>query len=1032
MPTIQNQIAHLKEEIKTLRAARDLVGAEIVDPKITEKESAMQALVKTGGGSFIAGDVDTGGGTFVGRDQVLATLADGSVIIGGNAQGVIIITGDNNRVILDADQVSPEILLKMYYRTLALDCRRLPLGVVDPNFADPLSQDGVSLSDVYTDLHVVSPLSVAENAKDMRVFGLHLARGKEGERTELLEAVAEPQARLLALVGDPGSGKTTFTNYLTFLLADARVFDRQPELPASLQPLLPVRLVLRQAAKYLPSDSSHGSARLLWQAFFADVIDKIGRPAAEKLIPYLQTRLGQEGCLFLLDGLDEVPDADRRRKCLLEAVNDLAHGLSANSRVLLTARPYAYADPKWRLPNFQLLALAPFDEEQANRFIVRWYQAVRTVMGWDAATARERGARLAGGIQQKPYLADLASRPLLLTLMATLDSSWGKLPEDRADLYEESVKLLLLRWQRGREVRNDQGEPDWEPSISKAIGLGEEKIRAALEKLAYQTHLRQAGEQQRDGDSADIPRGDVLDVFCAMLPADFNADILVKYLETRSGLLMGRRENVYAFPHRSFQEYLAACHLAAVEQDVALKFRQLVYSDLTWWREVFLLGVGKKRLGGLGGAVGVVNILLPSEVEYARNLTSTDWQASTLAGQALLEMRLKERAPGEESFEAVTDRVRRWLLRIVEDGQLTPAQRLEAADTLGALGDPRFSEENFNLPVCLRGQPEPMLCFVHIPAGKFLMGSDKKDKEAYDVEKPAHTLDLAEFYMTRYPVTNAQYRLFVEADGYDTQAYWTPEGWAWRNGADNDLSGIKDKHVWEIYQNALNARPVEKRDHPYWWNHPQWGALSRPVVGLSWYESLAYCCWLNQQLTASAGQWLDRNNLDRSARAFWQGLADGRLIVALPTEAQWEKAARGGSPLLAGDGKGGEARRYPWGGEISPDHANYDDTGLKQTSPVGMFPRGGTPEGLLDMAGNTWEWTSSRWGKDPYTQEYKYPYKADDGREDLSGSHARVLRGGSWNNNSRFARCASRHGLTPTLFDSDLGFRIVVSLAISE
>ncbi|MDX9990886.1 MAG: SUMF1/EgtB/PvdO family nonheme iron enzyme [Anaerolineales bacterium] len=1007
MPNLQEQIETLRKKIAAYRALQEQ-GEDFAE-RIEALEAELHPLVETQGGAFVAGNVQTGGGAFVGRDQVLATLADGSVIIGGNAQGVIVITGDNNRVTLGADQVPPEALLKMYYRSLSLECRRLPLGVVDPNFADPLSQDGVSLSDVYTDLHVVSPLGNAEEEKDLRAFGLHLARGKEGERTKLLESIAEPQARLLTLVGDPGSGKTTFTNYLTFLLADSIVFERQPELPESLKTLLPVRLVLRQGAKFLPTDGSKGSARMLWQAFFAEISERIGQAAAAQLIPYLQNRLGKDGGLFLLDGLDEVPDADRRRKCLLEAVNDLACGMSAKSRVLLTARPYAYADPKWRLPGFQLLALAPFDEEQANRFIERWYQAVRTVMGWDVATARERGERLAGGIQQKPYLADLASRPLLLTLMATLDSSWGKLPEDRADLYEESVKLLLSRWQRGREVRNEQGQADWEPSISKALGLGEEKIRAALEKLAYQIHLRQAGDEKRDGDSADIPRGEVLDVFCAMLPEDFNADLLVRYLETRSGLLMGRRENVYAFPHRSFQEYLAACHLAAVEQDMALKLRQLVYSDLTWWREVFLLGVGKKRLGGLGGAVGLVQTLVPGEVAYAKNISETDWQASVLAGQALLEMRLKERAPAEESFETITDRLRRWLVRIVEDGLLTPAQRLEAADTLATLGDPRFDEKRLHLPVLLRGQPEPLLGFVKIPAGTFTMGSAKDDKDADDDddddEKPAHPVTMPEFYMARYPVTNAQYRHFIDADGYTTEKYWTPEGWAWRNGADYDLSSIKDDDVRKNYQNWLAKRPAEKRHQPYWWNDPQWGAPTRPVVGLCWYESMAYCNWLDERLCAI------------EPKLFAKGHA-----LRLPTEAEWEYAARG----LAG-------RKWAWGNDWQDDHANIDETGLKQTNPVGLFPQGRTPvTDLFDLTGNTWEWQHSRWGNDLYNPEYGYPYKIGDGRENSSGASLRILRGGSWNNDSWNARCAYRLRLFPDGFDLNLGFRCVVSLAISD
>ncbi|GAB4468302.1 MAG: SUMF1/EgtB/PvdO family nonheme iron enzyme [Anaerolineales bacterium] len=1028
MPTLRERIQALRRKLDAYRTLQEL-GEDHAE-EIRSLEAELQSLVQTDGGAFVAGNVSTGGGDFIGRDKILATLADGSVIIGGNAQGVVIVTGDHNRLTLAAEQVPPEVLLKMYYRSLALECRRLPLGVVDPNFVAPLSQDEVPLSDVYTDLHVVSPL--VEEAKDPRAFGLHLARGLGNDRAPLLESIAAPAARLLVLVGDAGSGKTTFTNYLTFLLADALALGQSAPLPDELKPLLPVRLVLRQAARYLPADGQKGSVRFLWQAFFAEVTERIGQPAAAQLIPYLQARLAERGGLFLLDGLDEVPEADRRRKCLLESVNELARSLPASSRVLLTARPYAYADPKWRLPNFQLLALAPFNEDQIERFVTRFYQAVRPVMGWDENTARQRSRNLAAGIQAKAYLADLASRPLLLTLMATLDSSWGKLPEDRADLYEESVKLLLARWQRGREIRNEKGEADWEPSISKALGLGEEKIRAALEKLAYQTHLRQAGEEKRDDDSADISRGEVLDVFCAMLPEDFNPDLLLRYLETRSGLLLGRRENVYAFPHRSFQEYLAACHLTAVEQDVAVKLRQLVYADPAWWREVFLLGVGKKRQGGLGGAVGIVQTLVPTEVEYAREVTEKDYLAAVLAGQALVELRLKERAPGEAAFQAVAGRIRRWLLKIVEDGLLTPAERLVAADTLAALGDTRFDDTRWGLPAFLRSQPEPALGFVRIPAGEFWMGSADDDDDAYDNEKPRHKLHLPEFWIARYPVTNQQYAAFIAADGYETERYWTPEGWSWRNGAEPDFTAIEtfpDKDFVRQYKEWVLSRM--DRSRPHFWGDSKWAAATRPVVGITWYEALAYCRWLEEQLEAASNQAAGGSGQGEEAALFWQALASGQYHITLPSEAEWEKAARSPYPAPSprrGEGRGGG--KYPWGDEITPDHANYDETGLKQTSPVGMFPKGATPGTvLLDLSGNVYEWTRSKWGMDLHKPDYGYPYTPTDGREHLNGPDLRVVRGGSWSSNRRYVRAAIRLRGHPVDFGNLIGFRMVLSPA---
>ncbi|HEC36356.1 MAG TPA: NACHT domain-containing protein, partial [Anaerolineae bacterium] len=148
--------------------------------------------------------------------------------------------------------------------------------------------------------------------------------------------------------------------------------------------MFPVRLVLREVAARCIPPGAEGQARRLWDALRADLTARLGEGGAERLFPHLQRRLLEEGSLILLDGLDEVPEAERRRKCLLEAVADLARALPPDrSRVLVTARPYAYDDPRWRLPGFEVLLLADFDQEQVGQFVQRWYQAVRPVMGWD-------------------------------------------------------------------------------------------------------------------------------------------------------------------------------------------------------------------------------------------------------------------------------------------------------------------------------------------------------------------------------------------------------------------------------------------------------------------------------------------------------------------------------------------------------------------------------------------------------------------------------------------------------------------------
>jgi len=218
-------------------------------------------------------------------------------------------------------------------------------------------------------------------------------------------------------------------------------------------------------------------------------------------------------------------------------------------------------------------------------------------------------------------------------------------------------------------------------------------------------------------------------------------------------------------------------------------------------------------------------------------------------------------------------------------------------------------------------------------------------------------VELGEYYIARYPVTVAQFKAFVDSSKYKPQ----------------DPS-------------SLGGLP----------NHP--------VVNVTWYDALAYCDWLTTQLP----------NLPHLPAELCRGWR-----VTLPSEAEWERAARGT-----------DGRIYPWGNEFDPNKANVDVTGIGGTSAVGCFPAGVSPEGLLDASGNVWEWTRSLWGKDSSEPEFTYPYSDRlQERENLKAGREirRVLRGGSWNNESRSARCAYRYGFNPDLRGYYRGFRVSLS-----
>jgi formylglycine-generating enzyme required for sulfatase activity len=321
----------------------------------------------------------------------------------------------------------------------------------------------------------------------------------------------------------------------------------------------------------------------------------------------------------------------------------------------------------------------------------------------------------------------------------------------------------------------------------------------------------------------------------------------------------------------------------------------------------------------------------------------------------------------------------------IADPEVALRVRIAAGDVLGYLGDPRLGE------------------LIRIPAGEFWLGSETEVAHAW--EKPAHKVYLAEFYIDKYPLTNSQYTVFVESGGYQEQRYWTEAGWAWRLGDFGEKPEDYEAFFWKWVTRRKHF------DRPEYWLESRWNKPNYPVVGITWYEAIAYTRWLTE--------------LWRS-----EGKIEPDQVVRLPTEAEWEKVARGGLEITGPQGlveNDLPRREYPWGEKFEADRLNIKAGGepVGQTSPVGIFSRGCSPYGCLDMSGNVWEWCSSVL-KD-------YPYIAQDGREDLEVKDYRVLRGESWLDADDWrARCSYRGKGHPAAYSGALfGTRIVVGLPLS-
>jgi len=221
---------------------------------------------------------------------------------------------------------------------------------------------------------------------------------------------------------------------------------------------------------------------------------------------------------------------------------------------------------------------------------------------------------------------------------------------------------------------------------------------------------------------------------------------------------------------------------------------------------------------------------------------------------------------------------------------------------------------------------------------------------SFPMGEPPKSVRLPAYAIDRYPVTVAAFATFIEKGGYAERSYWSDEGWAWRR------SGSIAK--------------------PRFWDEPEWAPYllpNHPVVGVSFFEAEAYAAFLGARL---------------------------------PTEAEWEKAARGA-----------DGRKYPWGSDWQADACGMRGVGPRSTVPVGVFPRGTSPYGVRDMVGCVWQWC-----RDPFVG-----WRADGGDAEpaQNSEPRRTTCGGAWNTLQWSVTCVSRNGFPKDARFSNLGFRCV-------
>jgi formylglycine-generating enzyme required for sulfatase activity len=622
------------------------------------------------------------------------------------------------------------------------------------------------------------------------------------------------------LFGGPGAGKSTTARAMAAMLAQSCLADEGPAAHGH-RGLLPLFVSVRGFTTWERFVAPTPGPR--WRVL-TNYLEDLEFRAAGLSTGELTALMRDGQVLVIVDGIDEAwisPDdttpGGNRMSRLLDILGSLFSTFPV--KALLTARPEVEGAVWRRLAGigFCESGLAPltadFAEVVADRFL-------RLSGSGDQATRRLRFREILSKDDCKVLAA-----PLYVALYAAAigGSPQSSYPPSRATLVGRALELIALRW---TQVRSALDEPEARAPLDS--GSNRAHLLSALQRIAMRCVAQDDDDDRIGGGGVDV--GHIFRELAVFKAAMYDA---FTYLVTESGLLEDLGGDRYTFGLRPFEEYLAAAELAR-SGDFSHWLPSMAADPVRWLQPVSIAGELMAHAHGAPAAAAAIgDVLLDASQDPERR----PWSFLILSSAVL------DSLITDSSLPASAGTCRRYVRRLAagfpeQDDQVPARGAVHVAAFLARLGDSRRG-----VSIDERGRPAIEWCAM--PAGEFVMGSGDRTTAlltsaewagewAADHEKPAHTVHIDAFEISRYPVTVAQFRVFADApDGYADQRWW---------------DGLAVPRTHQQFVVRAGARATD------------------PVSGVSWFDSVAFCRWLSDLLGET---------------------------ITLPTEPQWEYSARG-------------------------------------------------------------------------------------------------------------------------------------------